>query len=51
MIAWFLIALLAALLAGSLPFWPWSRKWGFFGAGGIGMVLLLVLVLLWQRVL
>ena len=51
MIAGFLVALLAVMLAGSLPLWPWSRKWGFFGAGGIGVVLLLALALVWQRVL
>ena len=45
MLVYLLIAVLVLLLAVSLPVWPYSRAWGFFGAGGIGGILLLVLLL------
>ncbi len=41
-----LIVLLVLLLLGSLPFWPYSRAWGYSGAGGIGGILLSVVLLL-----
>lgn len=41
-----LIAILVLLLIGSLPAWPYSRKWGYYGAGGIGTLLLLVAMLM-----
>ncbi len=41
-----LIAVLVLLLVGSLPAWPYSRRWGYYGTGGIGMVLLLVILLM-----
>ncbi len=40
-----LIVWLALMLLGSLPCWPYSRNWGYYGTGGIGMVLLLVVLL------
>ncbi len=45
-----LIAILVLMLAGSLPAWPYSRNWGFYGAGGIGTLLLLVALLMWLHV-
>ena len=51
MIADLLLALLALLGLFALPFWPWSRAWGFFGAGAVGALLLAVLLLVWERVL
>ena len=49
MLAYLLIIILAVLLAGSLPLWPYSRAWGYFGAGGIGSILLLVALLLFSH--
>ncbi len=46
MIVAVLIAVLVLLLTGSLPFWPWGRRWGWRGAGGVGGVLLVVVLLL-----
>jgi hypothetical protein len=39
-----LIILVLALL-GALPTWGYSRGWGYFPSGGIGLVLVIVLVL------
>jgi hypothetical protein len=40
-----LIILLALALLGSLPIWPYSRKWGYPGTVGIGTLLLIILIL------
>lgn len=47
-----LIALLIILLlisVGSLPAWPYSRNWGYYPSGGLGILLLIVLFLLLIR--
>ncbi len=41
-----LIVVLFFMLIGSLPSWPYSRSWGYYGTGGIGTVLLIVVLLL-----
>ena len=41
-----LIVILVLMLIGSLPTWPYSRRWGFHGTGGIGALLVIVVVLL-----
>lgn len=38
-----LIVLIVALLA-SVPAWPYSRGWGYYPSGGIGLVVLLLLL-------
>ncbi len=39
-----LIVLLLALL-GALPAWPYSRTWGYYPSGGLGVVLIIILIL------
>ncbi len=51
MIAAILIALLALMLASSLPWLPYSRQWGFGGAAGIAVALLLAVWLRVERVI
>jgi Protein of unknown function (DUF3309) len=41
-----LIVLLALALIGAFPSWPYSRSWGFYPSGGIGLVLVIVVILL-----
>ena len=41
-----LLVLLVLLLLGALPTWPYSRSWGYYPSGGLGLVVILVLVLL-----
>jgi hypothetical protein len=41
-----LIVLLVLLLIGSTPAWPYSRSWGYYPSGGLGLVLLIVVILL-----
>jgi len=44
-----LIVLLILLLIGALPSWPYSRGWGYYPSGGLGLVLLILIVLLLVR--
>jgi hypothetical protein len=41
-----LIVLLLLMLIGAFPAWPYSRSWGYYPSGGIGLILLIVIVLL-----
>jgi hypothetical protein len=40
-----LAVILILLLLGALPSWPYSAGWGYYPAGGIGGLLLLILIL------
>jgi hypothetical protein len=44
-----LLVLLVMLLLGALPTWPYSRSWGYYPSGGLGLVLVIVLVLILMR--
>lgn len=46
MLGWILLIVLILLLLGALPTYPYSRDWGYYPAGGIGIVLVIVLLLL-----
>jgi hypothetical protein len=39
-----LFLILILLLIGSLPAWPYSTGWGYYPAGGLGLLLVLVLI-------
>jgi len=41
-----LLILLVLVLVGALPSWPYSRSWGYYPSGGLGLVVIIVLVLL-----
>ncbi len=43
----FIVLLVAALL--SVPSWPHSRGWGYYPSGGLGIVALVLLVMLFMR--
>jgi hypothetical protein len=40
-----LLILLVLLLVGALPTWPYSGGWGYYPAGGLGLVVIILLVL------
>ena len=44
-----LMIILLLLLVGSLPTWPYSSGWGYYPAGGFGVILAVALVLLLFR--
>ena len=41
-----LLVVLIVLLLGALPAWPYSRSWGYYPSGGLGLVVVVLLVLL-----
>jgi len=41
-----LLIVLVVLLLGALPIWPYSRSWGYYPSGGLGLVVVVLLVLL-----
>ena len=44
-----LAILLFLLLLAMLPAWPYSAGWGYYPSGGLGLLLLVVLILLFVR--
>jgi hypothetical protein len=40
-----LLIVLVLLLIGALPTWPYSGGWGYYPAGGLGLVVIILLVL------
>jgi hypothetical protein len=41
-----LLIILLLMAVGALPTWPYSRSWGYYPSGGLGIVLIVMLVLL-----
>ena len=46
-----LVIVLILLLIGAVPAWPYSRSWGVYPSGILGVVLVIVLVLVLMRVI
>ena len=44
-----LIIILILLLLGAIPSWPYSRNWGYYPSGLLGLVLLIVIILVLLR--
>jgi len=40
-----LLIVLILMLLGALPTWPYSRSWGYYPSGGLGLVVVIVLIL------
>jgi len=40
-----LVVIVIILLIGALPAWPYSVGWGYYPAGGLGGILLLLIIL------
>ena len=36
-------------LVGSLPIWPHSKNWSFYPIGGVSLILIIILILLFVR--
>jgi len=41
-----LLIVLVLMLIGAFPSWPYSRGWGYYPSGGLGLVVLIVIILL-----
>jgi len=44
------LVILALLLIGAIPAWPYSRNWGPYPSGGLDVILLIVVVLVLLKV-
>ena len=44
-----LLIVLLLLALGSLPSWPYSRGWGYYPSGGLGLLLIVVLIFVLLR--
>jgi len=45
-----LLILLILLLVGAFPAWPYSRNWGYYPSGGLGLIVLILIILLLMHV-
>jgi len=41
-----LLIVLIVLLLGAVPSWPYSRGWGYWPSGTLGLIVLIVVILL-----
>ena len=41
-----LVVVLVLMLIGVLPSWPYSRGWGYYPSGGLGVIVLILVILL-----
>jgi uncharacterized membrane protein YkgB len=41
-----ILIVLILLLIGAVPSWPYSRNWGYWPSGGLGVVVVIILILL-----
>ena len=46
MLSTLLLVILVLLLIGALPAWPYSRGWGYYPSGGLGLLMVIVLIIL-----
>ena len=40
-----LLLIVLILLIAAVPAWPYSRGWGYYPSGGLGLVLIIIIVL------
>ena len=41
-----LVVVVLLLALGSFPAWPYSRGWGYYPSGGLGLVVVILVILL-----
>ena len=41
-----LLVLLLILMVGSVPAWGYSREWGYYPSGTIGLILIILILML-----
>lgn len=45
MLGTILLVILILMLLGAMPAWPYSRDWGYYPTGGLGLILVIVVIL------
>lgn len=46
-----LIIILILLVIGAIPSWPYSRGWGVYPSGILGVILVIVIILVLMKVI
>ena len=46
MLGTILLIVLVLALIGALPSWGYSRGWGYYPSGGLGLILVIIVILL-----
>jgi len=41
---------LILLLVSAFPAWPYSRSWGYYPSGGLGLIVVILVILLLMHV-
>jgi hypothetical protein len=41
-----LLVILLLLMVGSVPAWGYSRDWGYYPSGSIGLILIILIIML-----
>jgi hypothetical protein len=41
-----LLVILVLMVIGVFPSWPYSRGWGYYPSGGLGVIVLILVILL-----
>lgn len=41
-----LLIILILMLIGAIPSWPYSKNWGYWPSGGLGLIVILLVILL-----
>jgi hypothetical protein len=41
-----LLVILVLMFIGVFPSWPYSRGWGYYPSGGLGIIVLILVILL-----
>jgi hypothetical protein len=41
-----LLVILVLMFIGVFPSWPYSRGWGYYPSGGLGVIVLILVILL-----
>ena len=41
-----LLILLLVLMVGSVPAWGYSRSWGYYPSGTVGLILIILIIML-----
>ena len=45
MLGTILIVILVLALLGAVPAWPYSRDWGYYPSGAVGLILAIIIIL------
>ena len=44
-----ILLIVLVLTLGAFPAWPYSRSWGYYPSGGLGLILIILLILVLMR--